>query len=262
MTAKGDALILAKIRAERRIDADLKEQIEAIFQLLDPFELDVTYAPFEAAFLSIIDRSSEQFFNLESAFLQAYCQVEFGIEAAEAKASYELLGWEARNRISRSLSTVTQGAIKGHTARGDSILKAYADSKTRAVSSGRRHAREPARELTMRTTSRTRGLKGYKRVLTGAETCSFCAMLAGRGAVYDAETVRFRSHDNCDCIGVPATGGPKPTMDQEFLATARPAAKSSELDKEKVAAAIAEWERKRDAGEIELTPLPPRPTYV
>lgn len=41
---------------------------------------------------------------------------------------------------------------------------------------------------------------GWARVLTGERNCSFCAMLASRGAVYKSEkTAGFEPHDRCDC---------------------------------------------------------------
>lgn len=48
---------------------------------------------------------------------------------------------------------------------------------------------------------------GYARVLSGKESCAFCAMLASRGPVYSEDTVVRRRdgrryHDNCDCVAV------------------------------------------------------------
>lgn len=48
---------------------------------------------------------------------------------------------------------------------------------------------------------------GYARVLTGRESCPFCAMLASRGPVYSEDTVTRRKdgrryHDGCDCRAV------------------------------------------------------------
>lgn len=51
---------------------------------------------------------------------------------------------------------------------------------------------------------------GFMRVPTGATTCAWCLMLAGRGPVYwSRETAgEFnRYHDHCDCVVVPAWGG-------------------------------------------------------
>lgn len=44
---------------------------------------------------------------------------------------------------------------------------------------------------------------GWMRVPQGP-TCLFCLMLAGRGAVYKRQTVRFRAHLNCDCGAAPS----------------------------------------------------------
>lgn len=48
---------------------------------------------------------------------------------------------------------------------------------------------------------------GWARVLTGAESCAFCAMLASRGPVYEESTVLTSEegkayHDHCDCKAV------------------------------------------------------------
>ena len=41
--------------------------------------------------------------------------------------------------------------------------------------------------------------KGWERVIEPG-ACGFCAMLAGRGAVYKESTVNFRAHDHCHCV--------------------------------------------------------------
>jgi len=41
--------------------------------------------------------------------------------------------------------------------------------------------------------------EGWERVIEPG-ACGFCAMLAGRGAVYKEDTVKFRAHDHCHCI--------------------------------------------------------------
>lgn len=41
--------------------------------------------------------------------------------------------------------------------------------------------------------------KGWARVGRGSATCDFCKMLISRGDVYREYTVKFKSHDNCDC---------------------------------------------------------------
>lgn len=43
---------------------------------------------------------------------------------------------------------------------------------------------------------------GWARV-TASKPCAFCALLAGRGPVFKAETVDFRAHDHCSCAAEP-----------------------------------------------------------
>lgn len=66
-----------------------------------------------------------------------------------------------------------------------------------------RHVKQVARDMVIDTATKTRMRKGQKvgwaRTLSGSENCAFCAMLASRGAVYTKDTVKFRSHDHCDC---------------------------------------------------------------
>ena len=62
----------------------------------------------------------------------------------------------------------------------------------------------------------------FARVPTGFETCTFCLMLAGRGAVYHTrETAGAFSHFHrgCDCKVVPSFSGDK---DEEVVEGARP----------------------------------------
>ena len=43
----------------------------------------------------------------------------------------------------------------------------------------------------------------WQRQTTGV-SCAFCLMLAGRGAVFRADTADFQAHDHCDCLAIPA----------------------------------------------------------
>lgn len=57
------------------------------------------------------------------------------------------------------------------------------------------------------TTNRQRDPQsvGWRRVAVGG--CSFCRMLADRGAVYREETARFASHTHCHCTAAPVFKG-------------------------------------------------------
>lgn len=59
------------------------------------------------------------------------------------------------------------------------------------------------RETIMRSAIADPAAKGWKRVGVG-DSCDFCSMLLSRGAVYTEASVRFRSHDHCNCAAAPA----------------------------------------------------------
>jgi hypothetical protein len=46
---------------------------------------------------------------------------------------------------------------------------------------------------------------GWRRETDG-NACEFCQRIAGRGAVYSAESADFSSHDACGCVAVPTFG--------------------------------------------------------
>lgn len=80
----------------------------------------------------------------------------------------------------------------------------------KAVAVVERHARMPSREAVTDAADAVdeyRGAKiGWARILTGAESCGFCSMLASRGPVYRSEQTASRIggsqkafHDRCDC---------------------------------------------------------------
>lgn len=65
-----------------------------------------------------------------------------------------------------------------------------------------RHVLNGGRNTLIGSVQQDRQAVGYARV-TAANPCAFCAMLAGRGAVYKESTVGFEAHDHCACSAEP-----------------------------------------------------------
>lgn len=53
---------------------------------------------------------------------------------------------------------------------------------------------------------------GWMRVGDG-DNCPFCDMLISRGAVYAKDTVKFGTHDRCNCQAAPSFGSPADIFD-------------------------------------------------
>lgn len=70
---------------------------------------------------------------------------------------------------------------------------------------------------------------GWKRITRGAKSCSFCRMLADRGAVYKKDTATFASHDDCMCTAAPVfvgrEVGPEANVAQYMVSKRRRTAK-------------------------------------
>ena len=80
------------------------------------------------------------------------------------------------------------------------------DSARSLVSGGmQRTITNVARETVMLSSLEDPKAKGWQRSASGG--CSFCQMLAGRGAVYSRSTVDFGAHNNCKCVAVVAFEG-------------------------------------------------------
>lgn len=91
------------------------------------------------------------------------------------------------------------------------------------------------------TTNRQRDPEavGWQRVSAGG--CSFCRMLASRGAVYKETTAHFASHTHCHCTAQPVfkgtdAVGPEADVVQYVASKRRPTAR----DRERVRAYLAE----------------------
>jgi hypothetical protein len=61
------------------------------------------------------------------------------------------------------------------------------------------------RDTITTNTQRDPSAVGWKRVTAGG--CKFCRLLAGRGAVYRADTARFAAHPHCGCTAAPVFDG-------------------------------------------------------
>lgn len=69
---------------------------------------------------------------------------------------------------------------------------------------------DTGRRTIVDTVHSDRQARGWARI-PEANPCSFCALLATRGAVYKANTVGFRSHDHCRCHAEPIFGRYEPS---------------------------------------------------
>lgn len=92
-----------------------------------------------------------------------------------------------------AMHVLAVATVKRATAAGASLGVAAALGSRRSLGAATRYMLDAERGVIT-------GTGKWRRVSAGAPDCDFCSMLIGRGAVYDADSVKFRSHDNCDCL--------------------------------------------------------------
>lgn len=92
-----------------------------------------------------------------------------------------------------------------HALVGWALNEATDDTSLATLIAGgvQRRIADHARYTIARNSIEDRAARGWKRVGDG-NTCGFCSMLLGRGAVYTEATADFSSHDHCGCSAAPA----------------------------------------------------------
>lgn len=93
-------------------------------------------------------------------------------------------------------------AIKRAMAAGRSVAAAAETASATSAAAGMRHALDGGRQTIVDTVKEDRRAAGWTRITSG-NACPFCEMLAGRGAVYGAESGDFQAHDHCSCSAAP-----------------------------------------------------------
>jgi hypothetical protein len=96
--------------------------------------------------------------------------------------------------------------------------------------------------------------RGWERVINPG-ACGFCAMLAGRGAVYKASTVDFRAHDHCHCVARAVFIGQK-SINQDLSAEWGKATAGTR-GKDAIKAWNSYWESRNGGHQPEGTPASP-----
>lgn len=189
--------LAGKRELDKRIEAALIADLEALWARVagwDPVAIGnalVELVP------EIIDRYGAAYAEVAAQWF------EHTVQAVPVVAGeYRREAWE------RSVRYALKPYVAGEVALG--VVK------SRLAASALRHARQGGRDTIDASCRATSGVL-YARMLTGAENCDFCVVMASRGPVYgsahDAGGYANRYHDDCDCEVVPVRGQWVPDSD-------------------------------------------------
>lgn len=181
--------------AQNRIAAQTVARMHLVWPLLDPEAVDASFERWFTAADPIIQTQSSKSAELAANYLRTFKALELGgIEPASI-----VIATAPSEAVATSLWVEGPVSIKRAMTAGMPVAKASELAETRSASAAMRHALNGGRETTTRSTNADAQALGWARVTAGRKVCSFCAMLASRGPVYQDDTARFQAHDHCTC---------------------------------------------------------------
>lgn len=198
MAATAAAAELTRVHrlAQVRLSAELVTALDDVWPLLDPAALDATYERWLGAVARQVKASRSQSARLAGRYMSTFKQLELG---AGARARVVLVEAVEPAALSTSLTVTGPVRIKAATRIGQTLDVAARYAQTSTTGAAIRHMLGGARDTITQTIHADEHARGWARVTSGAP-CAFCAMTAGRGAIYkDEDTAGFEPHDNCHC---------------------------------------------------------------
>lgn len=173
----------------------VRRQMRALAGGASVADIDAWWSRVEPEAVRLVQRGADAAARLGESYLRRHAALE-GVTLSPVASV------PTRGQVRNSLQVTGPVGFKTHMARtGDatSSLRVMADRLSGAAT---RHTMNGERETVMRTFAEREQVAGWRRVGQG-DSCPFCLMLQGRGAVYSKRTVEFEAHDSCACTPEP-----------------------------------------------------------
>lgn len=193
-----DALTAEHRSKQLLLRRDTVTKVKRLTPLLRWDDLDGSYGRLERAVRPVVAANLQTSAGLSSAYLRAL-RAKRGVPGRVTPVRVSLDG----DQFATSLRVTSVVAAKDAAARGVAAEVALRNASTLTANAMVRLVLNGGRDTVLGTLRQDRAR--YARVL-GGEGCDFCQVLAGRGAVYSAETADFEAHDKCACTPEPDWG--------------------------------------------------------
>jgi hypothetical protein len=169
-----------------------------LWPALDWKRLDATYPAWALAVGQLVQRNRQASAALSGAYLQAFRSAEGVDGPAPLVISADLNPEQLAVSLRVSSVVAAKKAAEAGRTQADAMRSAF------VLSSGEmsKLVLNAGRETLLQSLAKDGKAVGWQRVVSGG-ACNFCRMLAGRGAVYSADTVDFHTHGHCGCTAEP-----------------------------------------------------------
>ncbi len=212
--------------AQARLGAVTSRDMLSAWRLIDPNRLDDTVPEWLRIVEALIARNREISTGLSAAYLRQFRAIEAGTTTALRIATVPAVTEAVRT----SLLVTGPITVKKATAAGLPIDEASRRGATSSARSALRHSLDGGRSTITSTIEADPVALGWARATSGSP-CAFCALMAGRGAVYRSEqSANFEPHDGCACQPEPIyrRDAPLPAGSQRYADLYAEAAKGSD----------------------------------
>lgn len=205
-----------------------------VWPLFDPQRMEETFPAWLSVHAALIRRDHRLSSALAGNYLRA-ARLSSGVTGAPVVRLVDSLPMD---QVTASMSTTARAGFYKALRSGRTVEQARQVALVRTLGSTGRLVLQGGRDTVRGSLRADRRGRGWQRV-TGAKACSFCTMLAGRGAVYSAETADFSTHDHCACtVAAVYSEDPIPVRDYEPSSQGRWSARATDADRSRMREAL------------------------
>ncbi|HEX6685755.1 MAG TPA: hypothetical protein VF062_23470 [Candidatus Limnocylindrales bacterium] len=201
-TAAGAALTQRHRAVQLSLRAATVRDLVTLWGGVDPTNLAGTIGRFTAGGTALVRAQHQVSATAAGRYLGGFRLVELGTPGAAARLAAAL----PADVVAGALRGAGLAGIINARRAGFSPAAAARNGLVKVIGQAASLVFSGARDTLLATASADPRSERWERV-TGPDPCDFCAMLAGRGAVFLSEqTADFEAHDHCACMAEPQFG--------------------------------------------------------
>jgi len=202
-TAAGAQLTEAHRLAQLDINRRALQAMLAVWPMLDTAALNASFPAYSDTARTVLAAFKAESATTAAAYLRAFREAE----GVPGQADVSLMNALDRQQALTSLLVTGPVAVKSAIRGGHTVDRAADLALSQTLGATTRLVLQGGRDTIEHTARRDEQAVGWARVTDG-DPCYFCAMLAGRGAVYlSQDSGGFEPHDRCGCEPEPIYNG-------------------------------------------------------
>ena len=198
LTPAGRRLTEAHRLAQAQLSARMAIRVRPLWRLVDPEDIAGTVPGWLDAVSEIVRSQHSTSVALADRYYRSFRRLETG-SALSSDLDLPPLNLEA---LQTSLIVTGPVRVERAIRRSEDVQAASRLAGAMSARAAGRHAIQGSRETILRAVGSDRRAIGFARATSG-NPCHFCALIAGRGPVFEESSASFAAHDGCACTAEP-----------------------------------------------------------